>query len=337
MSIKQYKLSNNNGVTIDFISLGARITSVKIPHKDSHVDIALGYDTLEETINGDGYMGAICGRLANRVDNGKFILEGKEYILDQNERTNHIHGGAHGYNNKIWEVKESKLEGYESAYELSYLSVDGEGGYPGNLHLTIIYALNNDNEFLIDIKGVTDKTTVVNLTSHPYFNLNGLGGGKIFNHGLEINANSFTPINEMGIPTGEIRSVANTDMEFIQETKLSRLIKCEYDQINLVGGLDHNWVINESNEALKFACKVSEPESGRSIEVFTTQPGIQIYTGMHFDGTNVGKSNIPLTQYAGIAIEAQNFPDAVNHENFPSAVLKPNETYKEKIIYKFGF
>lgn len=335
--IKKYTLTNKNGLEVDFIQLGARISSIRIPDGESFIDIALGYDTVDDAINGDGYMGAICGRLANRVDQGKFTLEGKEYILDQNDRTNHLHGGKDGFNNKVWEVKETKLDGYESAFELSYNSPDGEGGYPGNVDVTIIYALNNNNELYIDLNGISDKATVLNLTSHPYFNLNGVGGGKVFNHELMVNAQSFTPINEMGIPTGEIRSVKGTDMNFEKPTKLSCRIKSEYEQIHLVGGIDHNWVIDKAEKEMGLACKVTIPETNRSIEVYTTQPGIQVYTGMHFEGTDVGKSGLPFAQYAGIAIEAQNFPDAVNHDNFPSPVLKAGEKYNEKIIYKFSY
>lgn len=335
--IKKYTLKNANGLEIDFIELGARITSVRIPDGDSYIDIALGYDTVDDAVNGDGYMGAICGRLANRVNNGRFMLEGKEYILDQNDRTNHLHGGKEGFNNKVWNIKEITLDGYESAFELSFTSPDGEGGYPGNLDVNIIYALNSDNEFFIDLNGTSDKTTVLNLTSHPYFNLNGVGGGKVFNHELMVNAKAFTPINDMGIPTGEIRPVEGTDMDFIQATKLSCRIISEYEQIHLVGGIDHNWVIDKAENQMALACKVTLPETNRSIEVYTTQPGVQVYTGMHFDGTDVGKSGLPFAQYAGIAIEAQNFPDAVNHDNFPSPVLKAGEEYNEKIVYRFNF
>jgi len=337
MTSKVYKLTNSNGVIIEFISLGARITSVKLPDGDKNVDIALGYDTQTEAENGDAFIGAICGRMANRIGEGKFNLKGVDYYLAKNDRTNHLHGGPSGFFSKLWDVQEISFPAYESAYKLSYISEDGEENYPGKLNIEIIYALNNENELFMDIKAITDKTTVVNLTSHPYFNLNGVGGGKIFNHFLEINANSFTPLNELGVPTGEIRMVSNTDMDFNTPVKISERINSSYEQIHLVGGLDHNWVINKNVGELALACRITEPESDRSVEVYTTQPGIQVYTGMHFDGTEVGKSKIPFTQYGGIALEAQNFPDAPNKPNFPTAVLEPGETYNEKIIYKFGF
>lgn len=336
-STDTYKLINNKGVTIEFLANGGKITKVIIPEGKNFIDISLGYDTPEETNGGDIYMGAICGRVANRIGKGEFSLDGKTYKLFQNDRSNSLHGGEIGYNQKNWKVSPLKLEAYTSAFKLSYLSADGEENFPGNLNVEIIYALNDDNEFLIDIKANTDKTTMVNLTSHPYFNLNGVGGGKVFNHELYINANSFTPLNELSVPTGEIRSVKNTDMDFTHSVKLSDRINSNYEQIKLVGGLDHNWVIDKEKDVLELACRVTEPESGRGIEVYTTQPGIQVYTSMHFDGMDMGKANIPFTQFCGIALEAQNFPDAPNQENFPSAVLKPDEEYREKIIYKFNF
>ncbi len=335
--METYALKNDNGVVIEFIPLGGRLTSVLIPEKDKMVDIALGYDTTQNAIDGDAFMGAICGRVANRIGNGEFTLSGQTYKLSQNDRTNHLHGGFKGFNSKIWKVEALKLENYTTAYKLSYFSADGEENYPGNLTIEIVYALNNANELLIDIHATTDKTTVVNLTSHPYFNLNGVAGGKVFNHVLHINADSFTPLNEMGVPTGEIREVKGTDMDFTTPVKVGDRISSEYKQIHLVGGIDHNWVINKDSKAIALACKVVEPESGRAIEVYTTQPGIQVYTAMHFDGSNNGKGDVPFAAFCGIALEAQNFPDAPNKPNFPSAVLNPNEKYNEKIVYKFIF
>jgi len=282
-------------------------------------------------------MGALCGRVANRIGNGKFTLEGKTYKLSQNDRTNHLHGGPKGFSSQIWKVDKIDLTNYSSAYKLTYLSADGEENYPGNLSVEVIYALNNNNEFLIDMHATTDKTTVVNLTSHPYFNLNGVGGGKIFNHELLVNADTFTPLNEVSVPTGEIKKVKGTDMDFSLPVKLGDRISSKYEQIKLVGGIDHNWVILKEMGTMGLACSVRVPESGRAIEVYTTQPGIQVYTSMHFNGSEKGKGDIPFTQYCGIAIEPQNFPDAPNKPNFPSAVLTPDKKYNEKIVYKFIF
>lgn len=337
MAVQSYYLKNNQGVKIEFLSLGGKIKSILIPSESGSVDIMLGYDTADEYSNGDTYLGAICGRVANRLGMGKFELNGKTYQLAQNDRTNHLHGGIIGYNAVEWSVEPMEIKGYESAYKLSYTSPDGEEGYPGTLQLEIIYALNDQNEFLIDMQAQSDKDTVVNLTSHPYFNLNGVGSGKIFNHELTINARSFTPLNQVSVPTGDIIAVEGTDMDFNQPMKLSERINSDHEQIKLVGGLDHNWVLDKPANELGFAGKIYEPESGRGIEVYTTQPGLQVYTSMHFDGSEKGKSQIPFTQFCAVAMEAQNFPDAINKPNFPNSVLKAGENYNQKIIYKLLF
>lgn len=332
---KIYSLTNDNRLVIEFIALGGRIKSVKIPDNDSYIDIIAGHETVQDMIAGDEYMGAICGRVANRIGNGKFTLEGKEIKLVQNSYPNHIHGGAKGFHTKIWNVEKVMLKDYTSAFKLSYLSEDGEEKYPGNLLVEIIYALNNNNELLIDIKATTDKTTAVNLTSHPYFNLNGVGGGKIFNHMLQINADKYTLVDEFSVPTGVIESVKGTHMNFIQPVKLGDVISSEGNDKKSIAGLDNNWVLNKSNENLPLVCSVEEPKSGRAVELYTTQPGVQVYTAMHFDGSDMGKGGIPITSYCGVAMEAQNFPDAINKTNFPNSVLKPDKKYQEKIVYKF--
>jgi aldose 1-epimerase len=337
MKPESYILSNKNNVEIEFLALGGKIKAIKIPNGPAKVDIAMGYDKPEDYIAGDTYMGALCGRFANRIGMGRFNLNGQTIQLAQNDRTNHLHGGNKGFNALKWNVEKTDLKNYESAYKLSLISTDGDENYPGNLEVAVIYALNNNNEFFIDIKATTDKPTPVNLTSHPYFNLNGVGNGKIFNHKLWINADAFTPLNEVSVPTGEIRSIKNTPMDFTSPVRLGDVINSAYEQIKLVGGLDHNWVLNKGKDALVKAAVLSEPESGRSIEVFTTQPGLQVYTSMHFDGTEAGKGGIPFSPYGAVAIEAQNFPDAPNKSHFPNSILNPGETYHEIIIYKFRF
>lgn len=337
MKPESYFLRNKNGVEIEFLSLGGKIKAIKIPNGQAKVDIALGYDKPEDYMAGDTYMGALCGRFANRIGMGRFNLNGQTIQLAQNDRTNHLHGGNNGFNSLIWNVEKTVLKNYESAYKLRLSSADGDENYPGNLEVTVVYALNNNNEFFIDIQAITDKPTPVNLTSHPYFNLNGVGNGKIFNHELWINADAFTPLNEVSVPTGEIRSVKNTPMDFTSPVRLGDIINSAYEQIKLVSGLDHNWVLNKGKDALVKAAVLNEPESGRSIEVFTTQPGLQVYTSMHFDGTETGKGGIPFSPYSAVAIEAQNFPDAPNKNYFPNSILNPGETYHEMIVYKFGF
>lgn len=335
--INTFKLENANGVVIEFIAKGGKITSIKIPENETHTDIIVGYDTADEFIDGDDYLGAICGRVANRIANSEFSIHGIPYKLKANEGKNQLHGGLKGFQVKNWEVKKINLDHYASAFKLSLFSPDGDENYPGNLTVNIIYALNNNNEFLIDIKATTDKATVVNLTSHPYFNLNGINKGKVFNHYLEVNATKFTPINEESIPTGDFMEVKGTDMDFNKATRIGDIISSEYGPIKALQGLDHNFVINKNNREYGFACRLSEPESGRSIEVYTTQPGVQVYTGMHFDDIEIGKGGVPFQPYCGVAIEAQNFPNAANQPNFPNCILMPDDKYDEKIVYKFKF
>jgi len=331
MDKKIYQLKNENGLVIEFLSHGARITSIKVPDREKHIDVVIGYDTADEAINGDEYFAAMCGRVANRIANGKFSLEGVEYQLAQNNGPNSLHGGPNGFQTKYWEVEEID----SNSYKLSLTSPDSDENFPGELKVEMVYSLNNNNEFNIDISAKTDKTTIVNLTSHPYFNLKGSGQGNILDHLLEINADKMTPLNENSIPTGEIRNVEETAMDFRSPKKVSDAVESDYEQIKLVGGIDHNWIINKNENAC--ALKLTEPKSGRTIELFTTQPGVQVYAAMHFDGSEKGKGGFPLEKFGGIAIEAQNFPDAINHTNFPSSVLIPGEVYEQKIVYKFGF
>jgi aldose 1-epimerase len=337
MKQSTFQLTNNNGIVVEFISLGARITAVKLPHDNQLIDIVVGYDSPEKCAQGDGYMGAICGRMANRIDQGRFSLINTNYQLEQNDGYNHLHGGSKGYHTKYWEVNEISLSGYPSACELSLFSPDGDENYPGNLDIKVIYALNDNNELLIDYKAKTDKKTIINLTSHPYFNLKGEGEPSVLDHVLEINADYFTPIKIDGIPTGEIKSVKNTGMDFNAPTLLKDRVLGNDEYIKQKGGLDHNWVINKGKEKLSFAARVTEPATGRTLEVYTTQPGIQVYTALHFDGSEHGKGGFPIKKYSGIALEAQNFPDAPNHNNFPSTELNPGETYHQQVIYKFIF
>lgn len=333
MDKKVYQLKNDKGLVIEFLSHGGRITSVKIPDGENTVDVVVGYDTADEAINGDVYFGAICGRVANRIAKGKFTLEGKDYQLAQNNGGNALHGGPGGFQTKFWEIEQIS----DNSYKLCITSPDGDENYPGELKVEMIYSLNDDNEFTIDISASTDKTTIVNLTSHPYFNLNGAGNGTILDHLLEINATEMTPLDVNSIPTGEIRSIDGTTLDFRNARTIKGVIESDYEQIKLVGGIDHNWLINKAEKEYAYALRLTEPKSGRTIELLTTQPGVQVYTAMHFDGSEKGKGNRPFEPFGGIAIEAQNYPDAINHPNFPSPVIKPGEVYQQKITYRFGW
>lgn len=330
--VERFRLENNKGVEVEFLSLAGRIFSVKVPDGKKKVDIVLGGG-----LDVDLYMGALCGRFANRISDGTLKLDGELIKLPINEPPNHLHGGEHGFHTKVWKIEPISMEGYESAFRLTYFSPDGEEGYPGNLEAEVIYALNDNNELLVDLKATTDKTTIINLTVHPYFNLNGVENGSVFNHQLQMFADHFTPIDQGGIPTGEIAKVEGTDMDFREPAFLSKAIQSNFPQILMKDGLDHTWVINRTDNKLIKACVVTEPESGRTIEVFTTQPALQVYTGNHFDGSQKDKSGAPIKKYHGMALEAQNIPDAPNKPNFPNAILRPGETFHEQIIYRFGF
>jgi aldose 1-epimerase len=333
--VKVYQLTNKNGLTIEFIANGGKLTSVLMPAGDKKVDVALGYPTAKQFVDGDLYIGAICGRFANRIDQGKFELDGKTIQLAVNDKPNHLHGGPGGFNVKVWDVKPVEKTGCVAAYQLSLTSPDGEENYPGNLNVKAIYGITDKNEFVIEFEATTDKPTIINLTSHPYFNLKG-AGHDVLGHTLQVNAEEFTPLGT-GVPTGELRKVKGTPFDLNKPAVIGDQIKSDYDQIAKMGGYDHNWVINKPKGSMGLAGKVSDPDSGRWIEVYTTQNGLQVYTSMHFDGTVIGKDNKVFTKYCAIALEAQNFPDAPNKPHFPSAKLVPGQVYKETIIYKFGW
>ncbi len=338
MENKMYKLENDYGLVVEFMSLGGRVNSIIVPSDLGIYNMVVGYDSAEKAAKGDEYFGAICGRVANRIANGRFELEGKSYQLAQNNGPNSLHGGPNGFHKKIWEVEKIEKEGTCGAYKLSTTSPDGDENFPGELKIEMIYSLNNDHEFEIDIKATTNKTTIVNLTSHPYFNLNGVGKGlDISNHKLTVNAKEFTPLDENSIPTGELRSVEGTPMDLRKGVILKDLLNSDYEQIKQVGGIDHNWVIDKAPGEMGLAMKLYSQHTAISLEMHTTQPGVQLYAGMHFDGSEIVHLSNKLNAFDGLAIEAQNFPDAINHSNFPNSVLKPDEVYHEKIMYKIKY
>ncbi len=338
MENKMYKMENDYGLIVEFMALGGRINTIKIPSDIGVYNIVVGYNSAEEAAKGDEYLGALCGRVANRIDKGKFELEGKSYQLAQNNGPNALHGGPNGFHKKIWNVEKTEKEGACCAYKLSLTSEDGDENYPGELKVEMIYSLNNKHEFEIDIKAVSNKTTIVNLTSHPYFNLNGVGNGPdILNHRLVVNAKEFTPIDENSIPTGEIRSVEGTDMDLREGVMVEDLLNSSYEQIKQVGGIDHNWVIDKAPGEMGFAMGLYCNTTQMSVEMFTTQPAVQLYAGMHFDGSESVHGSAKLHAHGGMAVEAQNFPDAINHSNFPSPILKAGETYHQRIMYKVKY
>ena len=334
---KTYQMTNKNGLSVEFMPQGGKVISVLLPDGDKKVDVMIGYQTVKEAVEGDAYLGAICGRFANRIGAGKFSLDGKEYQLALNDGKNHLHGGPTGFNSRNWDIKKVEIVGRTDAYELTLNSPDGDENYPGNLNVKATYSLTNDNEFIIDFEAVTDKPTVINLTSHPYFNIAGASSGHVFNQLIEINADTFTPIGEQGVPSGEIRSVEGTPMDLRKPTSIGEAINTPYEQIELFKGFDHNWIVNKEEGELGFCARVTDPDSGRWLEVYSTQPGLQVYTAMHFNSSQIGKDGVPFCAYCAVALEPQGIPDAPNKPSFPSAVLRPGEVYKQTLVYKFGW
>lgn len=330
--INLYTLINKNGLIAQITNYGAIIVSIFIPDKNGNfADIVQGYDTAKEYIMGNGpYMGAVCGRCANRIGGGKFILGDREYKLAVNNGPNHLHGGLIGFNKVLWDVVSSN----NSSVEMQYLSRDGEEGYPGNLNVKVKYSLTDENELRIDYNASTDKPTVVNLTSHSYFNLAGEGSGPVYDHELMINARYFTPTDETNLPTGEILSVKGTPMDFTSPRKIGEGIDSDYIHIKYGAGYDHNWVLSHRCGTLGLAAIARDPKSGRIMEVYTTQPGLQLYTANWIDNER-GKGGKIYGRRWAFCLETQHFPDAINKPHFPSVILNPGETYRHTCIYKF--
>ncbi|WP_439185141.1 aldose epimerase family protein [Carboxylicivirga taeanensis] len=332
-----FTLKNSKGVEVTFIARGGQITSIKVPNAKGEVaDVVIGYDTVEEALAGDAYYGAICGRYANRIVKGEFELNGQSYQLETNNGPNHLHGGTDGFNLRTWEVEQVELPQFAQACQLTLVSPDGDQGYPGELTTIVTYGLTEDNELVIEYDAVADKDTIINLTSHAYFNLDGAGAGTIAEHELTLNADKFTPIDgEIGTVTGEIAEVKDTSMDFTAAKKIKEALQADCPQVKLVDGIDHNFVINGYDGSLKLAARLESPLSGRCMEVYTDQPGVQVYTASHFDGSETGKQGRPIEKWAGLALETQIFPDSPNKAHFPEATLKAEEHYRHTCVYKF--
>ena len=335
--VEIYTLINANQVEIKITNYGGIVTSIKIPDKNGRFDdVVLGYNNLQDYINNNPYFGCIVGRYGNRIGQAKFTLEGKEFTLAKNDGENNLHGGLKGFDKVLWNA-EPVIGKDSQSLELTYLSKDGEEGFPGNLKVTVTYTLTNDNLFRIDYLATTDKDTIVNLTNHTYWNFAGEGSGDILEHELMLNADSFTPVDQGLITTGEIISVENTPMDFRKPTAIGDRIESDYDQLKFGGGYDHNWVLNaKEDDEPSLAATVYEPVSGRFMEIFTTEPGIQFYSGNFLDGSITGKSGKAYEFRNGFCLETQHFPDSPNKPEFPSVVLKPGETYKTTTIHKFS-
>lgn len=329
-----YTLTNKRGVEARITNYGGRLVSLKTPDKrGAMADVVLGFDSLDGYLKNPGpYFGALIGRYANRIGQAKFTLDGKTYNVPKNDGANSLHGGTEGFDKRLWTAKMLP----DGGLELTYVSKDGEEGYPGTLTATVVYHLTDANEIRIDYTAITDKDTVVNLTNHSYFNLKGAGSGDILGHLVTINAAQYTPVDSGLIPTGELRSVTGTPFDFQKSTAIGARIEQPDEQLKLGKGYDHNWVLKRKGDGLEVAARVEEPSSGRVMEVLTTQPGLQFYTGNFLDGTIKGKGNLVYGHRSGFAMETQHFPDSPNKPAFPSVVLKPGQTYKNTTIYRFS-
>jgi aldose 1-epimerase len=329
-----YTLTNSHGVEASITNYGAIIVSLKTPDKTGKMgDVVLGFDSVEPYLGTHPNFGVVVGRYGNRIGKAKFSIDGKEYTLAKNNGENSLHGGPQGFGKQVWTAKEVKRSD-GPAVELTYVSKDGEEGFPGTLTSTVVYTLTNANELKIEYKATTDKTTVVNLTNHSYFNL--AGGGDILNHQLMLAADRFTPVDAGLIPTGELKPVEGTPFDFRKPTAIGARINAADEQIKMGGGYDHNWVLNGNAGTLRLAARVTEPTTGRWMEVSTTEPGVQFYTGNFLDGTIKGKGGQTYAKRAGLCLETQHFPDSPNKPAFPTTLLKPGATYQTTTVYKFG-
>jgi aldose 1-epimerase len=331
-----FTLVNDNGVEMKVINYGGIITELKVPDKNGKFeDVVLGFDNLEGYVKSSPYFGALVGRYGNRIAKGKFTLDGEEYSLVQNNMGNHLHGGTKGFDKVVWKAEPSETtEGPQ--LKLSYLSPDMEEGYPGNLQVEVIYTLTNDDAIRIDYKATTDKKTVINLTNHSYFNLTGNPDTTILTHELMLNADQFVPVDETLIPTGELAPVEGTPMDFTEPTAIGARIGEDYEQLKLGLGYDHCWVVNGEAGTLRQAATVYEPNSGRFMEVLTTEPAVQFYSGNFLDGSFAGKGGVVYQQRSGLCLETEHYPDSPNQPDFPSAELNPGDTYQTTTVYKFS-
>ena len=330
-----FTLRNTAGMVVKITNYGGYIVSWTAPDKaGKQEDITLGMPTFADYAKGTPSLGPIIGRYGNRIGKAKFTLDGKDYTLAPNNGGNHIHGGPTGFDKRLWNA--TPIDGNEPAVVLAYLSKDGEEGYPGNLAVEVRYTLQKDNALRIDYKATTDKATVVNFTNHAYFNLSGLKRD-VLNHELTIKADKYLPTDEKQIPTGELRSVAGTAFDFLKPTAVSARINDTTDtQIRYGKGYDHCWVFTDKSNSLKLGATVYEPISGRFMEMYTTEPAVQLYTANNLNGKLIGNGGVPLTRRFGLCLETQHFPDSPNQPGFPTTVLRPNDTFRSTTLYKFS-
>jgi aldose 1-epimerase len=332
-AVDLYTLTNSSGTKVKIITYGGIVTELHFPDRDGKFgDVVLGFDKLEGYLAGHPYFGAIVGRYANRIARAKFTLDAKEYTLAANNGPNTLHGGTKGFDKKVWKAEpQETADGV--ALKLAYLSPDMEEGFPGNLSTTVVYSLTNANELKIDYRAATDKPTIVNLSNHSYFNLAGAASGDVLGHELMLAADAYTPVDDTLIPLGEIRSVRGTPLDFTAPKTIgSRMSEIPPK----IGGYDHNLALRNGGRKLELAARVYEPKSGRVMEMYTTEPGVQFYTANFLDGQLKGKGGVAYQPHQAFCLEAQHYPDSINHPNFPSVVLRPGQEYKQTTVYKFS-
>jgi len=333
--IDLYTIKNNSGAMVKITNYGAIVVSLIMPDRNGQSDdIVLGFDRLEDYLNDNPYFGCIAGRFANRIGKGRFSIDGVDYQLTINNGENHLHGGLEGFDQVVWEA-EPVFQQQSAGLKLTYHSFDGEQGYPGNLDITVFYLLTDRNELKIEYSAKTDKATICNLTHHSYFNLSGDPATNILDHELMIVADAFTPVDSGLITTGEIAEVEGTPMDFRQSKKIGMDIDADFGQLKYGGGYDHNWVLNDYDGRVKKAASLYDPGSGRLMELYTDQPGLQFYSGNFLDGSRKGKHRIAYPFRSGLCLEAQKFPDAPNKPGFPSVLLRPGEEYHQTTVYHF--
>jgi aldose 1-epimerase len=334
--VDRYTLANDAGMEVDIITYGGIITSLKAPdNKGNYVDVVLGFDTIDQYIRNNPYFGALIGRYGNRIANGEFELNGETYSLAKNDGANHLHGGAKGFDKVVWQAS-TDTDQNSASLVLTYVSKDDEEGYPGTLEVAVTYSLNNDNSLDIQYEASTDKQTIVNLTNHSYFNLSGDFSQTILDHVLEIDADGYLPVDEGLIPTGKIEAVAATPFDFRQPKAIGDDINAEHGQIELGRGFDHCWVLNTKDAEMSLAARAVHPESGRVLEVITTEPGVQFYSGNFLDGSLPAKGGGTYARRSGFCLETQHYPDSPNQSDFPSVVLNPGDRYISKTTFKFS-
>jgi aldose 1-epimerase len=334
-AVDLYVLKNKNGVEAAITTYGGIVAWLKTADKQGLLaNIALGFYNLDGYLKEPPYFGALIGRYGNRIAKGKFTLDGKQYTLAKNNGENSLHGGIRGFDKQLW-TAEPKSTPDSQGLLLKYTSKDGEEGYPGTLDVTVTYTLDDNDEMSIHYRARTDKTTVLNLTNHTYFNLAGEGKGDILEHSMTINAGRFTPVDAGLIPTGELKSVEGTPFDFRKPFPIGARINASHEQLKLGRGYDHNYALDRSGPGLELAARASEAATGRVLEVWTTEPGVQFYTGNFLDGTIIGASNSPYGHRSGFCLETQHYPDAPNQPVFPTTVLKPGEEYRSSTVWKF--